>query len=134
MDHNADSMNMTQSNGSNEVIPSGSNAVHSTSGSNSGHNANRKWYWFWDESGDIEWIPYKDEHQFQIEKAWNEQKDSVIVMQRFKIEFNREGGDQFAAGKQHNYTIHDGWRRDVIRGVPDNHYTINGIRCSKLPK
>ena len=97
----------------------------------SGHLKGMKWYWFCDEQG-ISWIPYKDEHQYLIQTAWEQNKSHVIVMERFKIEFDRSGTN--ATGKQHNFRIHDSWRRDVIRGVADGHNLINGIPCAKYPR
>lgn len=98
----------------------------------SGHQKGMKWYWFCDDENSINWIPYKDQHQFQIQQAWEQNKKHVIVMERFKIEFDRRGDN--AAGRQHNFKIHDSWRRDVIRGVPDGQNLINGIPCAKHPK
>merc|ERR1712228_1123009 len=97
--------------------------------------AKEKWYWFCDEGG-IKWIPYKDEHQSVIENAWNDQtKMHVIVMERFKIDFNRSANaDAVPSGTQYNYQIHDSWRRGVIRGIPDKGGLLNGILCDKNPR
>lgn len=95
---------------------------------------NNKWFWYCDEGGKIEWIPYKDEHQKIINDAFflNDKKD-VIIMQRFKIEFEKED-DGFPAGQQYDYKRHNSWRRPIIYGQPNESGLLNDIFCRELPK
>jgi hypothetical protein len=91
-----------------------------------------KWYWFCDENNQIQWIPYRDDHQSIIQQAWVNNKPHVIIMERFKIDFKRDGS--VPAGLQYNYQISNSWRREVMRGTPDAQGTLNGIFCATQPR
>ena len=91
-----------------------------------------RWYWFCDEGG-IKWVPYQEQHQRVIQEAWQSNRDNVIIVERFKINFER-GAHGVAAGQQFNYQIHISWRRDVIRGAPDSKGMINDVPCEANPR
>ena len=119
MNNNNNNKNMNQNNQSND------NGL--------GKKKGEKWYWFCDEGG-IKWVPYKDQHQKIIEDAWCSNKANVVVMERFKIDFHRDGNNGVAAGQQYNYQIHNSWRRGVIRGKPNDKNLLNDIPCDAHPR
>ena len=95
---------------------------------------NKKWYWYCDEGGKIEWIPYKNEDQTIINDAWLNGKINVIVMERFKIEFEKEQQYGSPAGQQYDYKRQNSWRRPIIYGEPNKFGLLNDILCREQPK
>ena len=94
---------------------------------------NKKWYWYRDEGGKIEWIPYKDEHQKIINNAWENDKLDVIIMEKFKIDFQRGHGGS-PSGQQYDCQRFNSWRRPVIYGEPNQQGLLRDIMCRKQPK
>ena len=117
------------------ILPS-TNGINGSNGTNGTYkpsqHSNMKWYWYCDE-GDIRWIPYKDNDQQLIKDAWMNNKENVIIMERFKIDFKREQSGT-PAGQQYNYQVASSWRRPVIYGEPDNQGCLKDIPCEKMPR
>eukprot|EP01084_Bolivina_argentea_P184552 318293_1 len=91
----------------------------------------KSWFWF-NDMGGFKWIPYKDIDCKNLNKAWNNnEKSCLVVGGEYRVEFDYNNNNT-PSGNQYNNRQQNAGGRTVICADKKSK-EIHGIQCAKNP-
>eukprot|EP01084_Bolivina_argentea_P097171 174697_1 len=99
-------------------LAAAANLLHITIGTNQQSNV---WYFSFYEDGHIAWVPYDDEFQIRLERAWINNQHTCIIDKKFQINIYTvpHTNNAVVYGQQCDIQMNNSKRRWVIRSRKD---------------